>query len=153
MRTLSVLISYLLSLTEGASVGTAPQKCPVQNGNLLDIDLFVDSDQECAGKCQRNEKCFFYFFYTAPTMNRQPPQCFLYETCDRLVEAAQSDCYIGNSEYFYCSLSMFIIEGKENVIGVLAFVEKEEECVISCSKNEMCSFYKVNTEQSLINGS
>ena len=29
------------------------------------------------------------------------------------------------------------------MIGVLAFVEKEEECVISCSKNEMCSFYKV----------
>ena len=26
---------------------------------------------------------------------------------------------------------------------MLAFVEKEEECVISCSKNEMCSFYKV----------
>ena len=127
MRTLSVLISYLLSLTEGASVGTAPQKCPVQNGNLLDIDLFVDSDQECAGKCQRNEKCFFYFFYTAPTMNRQPPQCFLYETCDRHVESAQPDCYIS----------------KENVVRVLAFVEKEEECVISCSENDMCRFYKV----------
>ena len=36
-----------------------------------------------------------------------------------------------------------IFPGKENVIGVLAFVEKEEECVISCSKNEQCSFYKV----------
>ena len=36
-----------------------------------------------------------------------------------------------------------IFQGKENVIGVLAFVEKEEECVISCSKNELCSFYKV----------
>ena len=26
---------------------------------------------------------------------RQPPQCFLYETCDRLVEAALDDCPIG----------------------------------------------------------
>ena len=88
----------------GASIGTAPQKCPVQNGNLLDVDLFVESDSECAAKCEKNEKCFYYFFYTAPTKNRQPPQCFLYETCDRLVEAAKPDCYIGNhqhSETFY----------------------------------------------------
>lgn len=27
--------------------------------------------------------------------------------------------------------------------GVMAFMEKEEDCIISCSKNEMCSFYKV----------
>ena len=26
---------------------------------------------------------------------RQPPQCFLYETCDRLVEPALEDCPIG----------------------------------------------------------
>ena len=32
------------------------------------------------------------------------------------------------------------------MIGVLAFIEKEEECVISCSKNEMCSFYKVRVK-------
>ena len=37
---------------------------------------------------------------------------------------------------------------------MLAFVEKEEECVISCSKNEKCSFYKVremNNKIGLIN--
>ena len=96
MRKLVLAVFCLLSLTEAASIGTAPQKCPVQNGNLLDVDLFVESDRECAKKCEANEKCFFYFFYTAPTKNRQPPQCFLYETCDRLVEAAQPDCYIGN---------------------------------------------------------
>ena len=112
---------------EGAAIGTAPEKCPLQNGNLVDVDLFVESDAECKTKCENHEKCFFYFFYTAPTKNRQPPQCFLYETCDRLVEKAQPDCYIG----------------KENVIGVIAFVEKEEDCIISCSKNDMCSFYKV----------
>ena len=29
------------------------------------------------------------------------------------------------------------------ISGVMAFMEKEEDCIISCSKNEMCSFYKV----------
>ena len=28
-------------------------------------------------------------------LRRQPPQCFLYETCDRLVETALEDCPIG----------------------------------------------------------
>ena len=27
----------------------------------------------------------------------------------------------------------------------MAFMEKEEDCIISCSKNEMCSFYKVGS--------
>ena len=31
--------------------------------------------------------------------------------------------------------------------GVMAFMEKEEDCIISCSKNEMCSFYKVKSTQ------
>ena len=105
MRKLAVTIFCLLSWTEAASIGTAPQKCPVQNGNLLDVDLFVESDKECAQKCQENEKCFFYFFYTAPTKNRQPPQCFLYETCDRLVEAAKTDCYIGQIDYYHSKFS------------------------------------------------
>ena len=114
---------------DAATIVTAPDKCPMQNGNMIDVDLFVESDAECRRKCEQHEDCFYYFFYTAPTKNRQPPQCFLYETCDRLVEVASKDCYIG----------------KENVIGVIAFVEKEEECIISCSKNEMCSFYKVSS--------
>jgi len=110
----------------GAAMMTAPQRCPLQNGNLLDVDLFVASEAACKLTCEKHEKCFFYFFYTAPTKNRQPPQCFLYETCDRLVEAALEDCPVG----------------RENTIGVMAFMEKEEDCIISCSKNEMCSFYK-----------
>merc|ERR1719234_1420008 len=66
-----------------------------------------------------------------PQKNRQPPQCFLYETCDRLVEPALEDCPIG----------------RENTIGVMAFMEKEEDCIISCSKNEMCSFYKYHNAE------
>ena len=122
-----LVFGLILIGIDGAAIGTAPEKCPLQNGNLIDVDLFVESDAECRRKCEAKEECFYYFFYTAPTKNRQPPQCFLYETCDRLVEKADADCYIG----------------KENVIGVIAFVEKEENCIISCSKNDMCSFYKV----------
>ena len=134
MRKSSVLLFFgIIIVIDGAAIGTAPEKCPLQNGNLIDVDLFVESDAECRRKCEASEECFYYFFYTAPTKNRQPPQCFLYETCDRLVEKADADCYIG----------------KENVIGVIAFVEKEEDCIISCSKNDMCSFYKVNSDENV----
>lgn len=129
IRTMSfVLVSlfFIIHNVAGAAIVTAPQRCPLQNGNLLDVDLFVEDDSSCMMKCEKHEKCFFYFFYTAPTKNRQPPQCFLYETCDRLVETATPDCPVS----------------KENTIGVVAFIEKEEDCIISCSKNEMCSFYK-----------
>jgi len=128
MRTPIFVVITLVTIyhVDGAAIDTAPQRCPLQNGNLLDVDLFVASDMDCMMKCEKHEKCFFYFFYTAPTKNRQPPQCFLYETCDRLVEAATADCPIG----------------KENTIGVMAFMEKEEDCIISCSKNEMCKYYK-----------
>ena len=125
---LTISLCLVATLIDGAAIITAPQRCPLQNGNLLDVDLFVADDMACKMKCEKHEKCFFYFFYTAPTKNRQPPQCFLYETCDRLVEPAMEDCPIG----------------KENVIGVMPFMEKEEDCIISCSKNDMCSFYKVS---------
>ena len=106
----------LFGALQAASIGTAPQKCPVQNGNLLDVDLFVESDSECAAKCEKNEKCFYYFFYTAPTKNRQPPQCFLYETCDRLVEAAQADCYIGNN--ILTLLCYYIIGNNQHSLNI-----------------------------------
>jgi len=133
MLQFSLTLSFCLLATfvDGAAIITAPQRCPLQNGNLLDVDLFVFDDAACKMKCEKHEKCFFYFFYTAPTKNRQPPQCFLYETCDRLVEPALEDCPIG----------------KENTIGVMAFMEKEEDCIISCSKNDMCSFYKYHNSE------
>jgi hypothetical protein len=42
------------------------QKCPVQSGNLLDVDLFVASEDECLSKCSRVPTCLYYYFYTAP---------------------------------------------------------------------------------------
>ena len=111
MWSVALIVGFTTFLVgiEGASIVTAPEKCPLQNGNLIDVDLFVESDAECRMKCEQHEKCFYYFFYTAPTKNRQPPQCFLYETCDRLVEQADADCYIGKvqccHEYYHKTYS------------------------------------------------
>ena len=69
-----ILFLCVVSKLDGAAIVTAPEKCPLQNGNLIDVDLFVESDEECRAKCEKHDKCFYYFFYTAPTKNRQPPQ-------------------------------------------------------------------------------
>ena len=37
----------LASLVSAAAIGPAPQRCPLQNGNLLDVDLFVADDAAC----------------------------------------------------------------------------------------------------------
>ena len=47
---------------------TAPQRCPVKNGNLLDVVLFVDSEEMCKMRCQTEEKCIFYFYYEGITV-------------------------------------------------------------------------------------
>ena len=59
---LSVLFCLPLAIN-GASIVMAPQRCPLQNGNLLDVDLFVPSEADCVDKCSTHDKCFFYFFY------------------------------------------------------------------------------------------
>jgi hypothetical protein len=42
---------------------TAPQRCPLKNGNLLDAVLFVDSEDLCKQRCRTEEQCVFYYFY------------------------------------------------------------------------------------------
>jgi hypothetical protein len=48
------------------SHGIGLQKCPVQSGNLLDVDLFVATEEDCLDKCTRVPTCLYYYFYTAP---------------------------------------------------------------------------------------
>lgn len=79
-------------------------ECPLEDGNLLDVVLFAQSDDECRQMCQENEKCIFYHFYqgAAPSTNdrtfdaekveNQPSQCFLYDACNREVLPATQDC-------------------------------------------------------------
>lgn len=122
---LSVLFCLPLAIN-GASIVMAPQRCPLQNGNLLDVDLFVPSEADCVDKCSTHDKCFFYFFYKGMSENSSPSQCFLYETCDREVQPTPEDCPLG----------------KDNVIGVMAFIKTADECMMTCSHNSMCSYYK-----------
>ena len=38
----------------------APMMCPIEDGNLIKVELFVSTDQECAAMCEMNEMCKFY---------------------------------------------------------------------------------------------
>ena len=51
---------------------TAPQRCPLKNGNLLDVVLFVDNEERCKMRCQTEEKCVFYFYYEGMYTKKYP---------------------------------------------------------------------------------
>ena len=36
---------------------TAPTECPLENGNLLDVHLFISDEAQCKQLCQANEVC------------------------------------------------------------------------------------------------
>ena len=38
----------------------APQMCPIENGNLIDVKLFVADNEECFKHCEIEEQCRFY---------------------------------------------------------------------------------------------
>ena len=81
----------------------APLECPLQDGNLLDVGLFAQSEQECKELCAANAQCIFYHFYDGLDNNdrdleendnevSQSAQCFLYDDCNRQVLPATDDC-------------------------------------------------------------
>ena len=39
---------------------SAPQMCPIDDGNLVDVKLFIASDQECFRLCERAPECSFF---------------------------------------------------------------------------------------------
>ena len=39
---------------------SAPQMCPIDDGNLVDVKLFIASDQECFRLCERAPDCSFF---------------------------------------------------------------------------------------------
>ena len=130
------LLSLLLLpvLSKGAAIVEAPQRCPLQEVNLMDVDLFVDTEEECVDICARHDNCFFYNFYTGDSSSLQAPsQCFLYEKCTRSVVKATEHCPLD----------------KNNVIELLPFVKTEDECSMTCAANHDCSFFKVT--ETLIN--
>ena len=106
----------LTASTTGAlalpALRVAPAKCPLENRNLLDVVLFVETDMECKETCRKDPKCVFYQFYEAgpqeiqkkkarsrdgadanyQSVENQPSQCFLYSACNREVLEATVDC-------------------------------------------------------------
>ena len=55
---------------------TAPEECPLQNGNLIDTALFVENSTMCETLCASNERC-------------NKGQCML--TC-----RVDNDCFLGH---------------------------------------------------------
>ena len=39
---------------------SAPQMCPIDDGNLVDVKLFIAGDQECFRLCERAPECSFF---------------------------------------------------------------------------------------------
>ena len=39
---------------------SAPQMCPIDDGNLVDVKLFIAGEQECFRLCERTPGCSFF---------------------------------------------------------------------------------------------
>ena len=39
---------------------SAPQMCPIEDGNLLEVKLFVRDGNSCYDACERNPECQFF---------------------------------------------------------------------------------------------
>lgn len=87
-----------IGMTKAApKMRTAPEECPLQNGNLIDTILFVEDNEFCENLCSKDEKCLYYFYYAGTGSNdidvrSQPAQCFLYDECERSVQMATENC-------------------------------------------------------------
>jgi len=123
---LSTIILYSLLNTVSASpiVRTAPQECPLTDGNLLTVKLFIKDASTCSKMCQDDPRCHFYKFYQA--QDGKPPQCFFYDTCGRTVYEAPPEC----------------VMSKENCISIRPFITSDTECLNLCQKSRNCGYYK-----------
>ena len=65
-------------------VSQAPMECPLTDGNLRTVKLFIKDKESCSLLCEKDPQCHFYKFYQA--QDGKPPQCFFYETCGRSVK-------------------------------------------------------------------
>ena len=51
---------FKVYLIEPQFLRSAPQMCPIDDGNLVDVKLFIASDQECFRLCERAPDCSFF---------------------------------------------------------------------------------------------
>jgi hypothetical protein len=102
--TTATMLSYFLLLVLSGTVTTAlpkmrtaPEECPLQNGNLIDTILFIENSTDCEAMCSTNVRCLFFYYYPGTKNNdvdarKQPAQCFLYDECNRRVLTATEKC-------------------------------------------------------------
>ncbi|TRY74923.1 hypothetical protein TCAL_07513 [Tigriopus californicus] len=102
----------------------APQMCPIEHNNLIDVQLFVSDEEECFKLCEKSDKCKFFRFY-ASSFTR-PSQCFLFKSCGRQVEDASPDCMLN----------------KENTVEVKPFIKSHGECKQLCQGDRRCAYFK-----------
>ena len=123
---LSVLIftSALSLVLTSPLVRQAPMECPLTDGNLRTVKLFIKDKESCSELCSEDPHCNFYKFYQA--QDGKPPQCFFYQTCGRSVYVAPPEC----------------IMSRENSIAIKPFISSEEECQSLCQKSKTCGYYK-----------
>lgn len=56
-----ICLSLLLGLSDARTLlRSAPQMCPIDQGNLLDVQLFVKGGNECFNLCEKKEDCNFF---------------------------------------------------------------------------------------------
>ncbi|QQP48657.1 Uncharacterized protein FKW44_009034 [Caligus rogercresseyi] len=106
-----------------AKTRSAPEKCPLEDGNLLDVLLFVNDEEECFNECANHESF-------NDEEKGQHAQCFLYDACTRNVHPAKEGCPIN----------------KENTARVEIFVKNEEACMKSCSEESSCGYYMYKSD-------
>jgi len=120
-----LLIATIIGgVSSGPLVRSAPEECPLNDGNLLTVKLFIKDVDMCLQFCQSDPMCNYYQFYAA--QDGKPPQCFFYETCGRTVYEAPPEC----------------VMSKENCLGIRPFVSNEGDCQKMCQKSRKCGYYK-----------
>merc|ERR1712137_310342 len=94
-----LLVAKMLPLTGSALTAvrslfaSAPQVCPITSWNLLEVELFVESEQACFSICEATKDCNFYRFFN-DLSPAKPSQCFMFKTCGRSVVEAGPDCVV-----------------------------------------------------------
>ena len=119
-----IFTSALTLVLTSPLVRQAPMECPLTDGNLRTVKLFIKDKESCSELCSEDPQCNFYKFYQA--QDGKPPQCFFYQTCGRSVYVAPPEC----------------IMSRENSIAIQPFISSEEECQSLCQKSKTCGYYK-----------
>eukprot|EP00095_Tigriopus_kingsejongensis_P003413 maker-scaffold1126_size61158-snap-gene-0.10 protein:Tk03413 transcript:maker-scaffold1126_size61158-snap-gene-0.10-mRNA-1 annotation:"microneme protein " len=122
---LPIVLSLLVAGSRARNImENAPIMCPIEDDNLIDVQLFTSGQKECAKECEKSDACKFYRFYSASFT--RPSQCFLFKSCGRKVEDASPDCMLN----------------KENTVEVKPFIKSHEKCKQLCQEERRCAYFK-----------